>query len=227
MAPTPKTESMMPTPAGPVSRISTANVTPETIVAPATTVCAHTRTATIIRSRSRRMCRKPPAISANAPTTSSGPPEPRSPSSSAGSSSPGVGPAIGRMPHTRNADSTKVAALSRNTTSTLVVVTRRAPRAGPTKKARLSMVLEVPLAAVSSSGREVSDGIHAIWAGRKTQPTTESRVATTSTAPTGAPVTRQAVATTASPARSRSLPMSTVLRATGRRARSRSATRTP
>ena len=74
------------------------------------------------------------------------------------------------------------------------------------------MVLEVPLAAVSSSGREVSDGIHAIWAGRKTQPTTESSVATTSTTPAGASITRQTVATTASPARSTSLAMSTVLR---------------
>ncbi len=80
------------------------------------------------------------------------------------------------------------------------------------------MVLEVPFAAVSSSGREVSDGIHAIWAGRKTQPTSDSSVATTSTTPAGAPTARQAVATTASAARSTSLPMSTILR--GRRSAS-------
>ena len=48
--------------------------------------------------------------------------------------------------------------------------TSSAPRAGPRKKARLSIVLEAPLAAVSSSGRRVSDGIQAICAGRNTQP---------------------------------------------------------
>ena len=62
-------------------------------------------------------------------------------------------------------------ALRRKTTCTLVVVTSSAPKAGPRKKARLSIVLDAPLAAVSSSGRRVSDGIQAICAGRKTQPT--------------------------------------------------------
>ena len=111
---------------------------------------------------------------------------------------PGVGPAIGWMPHTRTADSRKVAALRRKTTSTLVVDTSSAPSAGPTKKARLSMVLDAPLAAVSSSGRRVSDGIQAIWAGRKTQPMSESSVATTRMTAAGASMNRQTVATAAS-----------------------------
>ena len=40
-------------------------------------------------------------------------------------------------------------------------------------------MLEAPLAAVSSSGRRVSDGIQAICAGRNTQPMRESTVAMT------------------------------------------------
>ena len=47
--------------------MSTAKVTPKTIVAPATIVWAHTRMATMTRLRSARMCGKPPAISASTP----------------------------------------------------------------------------------------------------------------------------------------------------------------
>ena len=67
-----------------------------------------------------------------------------------------------------------------------VTLMRSAPMAGPRKKARLSMVLEAPLAAVSSSGVLARDGIHAICAGRNTQPMSELSVASARIASVGA-----------------------------------------
>ena len=67
MAPAPNTVSMTPTASGPRSRISTAQVTPSTIVVPWTTFCAQSMPATSRRSRLPAISRKPPVISRSAP----------------------------------------------------------------------------------------------------------------------------------------------------------------
>ncbi len=63
------------------------------------------------------------------------------------------------------------------TTGTEVTVTSRPPSAGPTKKAMLSTVLAVPLAAVSSSGPSTSEGSSAATAGRNGVDTIATTVA--------------------------------------------------
>ena len=129
------------------------------------------------------MCAKPPPISLSTPPL---PPPPSSSVSASSVAGTSTSRATGWMPETRNAERRKVAALRKKTVGTFVAVTSSAPSAGPMKNARLSMVLEAPFAAVSSAGLLVSDGIQAIWAGRKTQPTRAARVATTRTDQVGA-----------------------------------------
>ena len=116
------------------------------------------------------------------------------------------------MPDTRTAETTKVAALRRKTVWMFVTLMSSAPRAGPRKKARLSIVLEAPLAAVSSSGVLARDGIQAICAGRKTQPMSEISVASTRIDSVGASTAMSAAAMLDEQARMRSEPMSTALR---------------
>ena len=115
------------------------------------------------------MSRRNPASSA-----SSGP---APPSGSAGATAgrEGCTPDISR------ADQAKVAALKRSTTGTLVVASNSPAIAGPTKNERLSSVLLVPLAAVSSSGRVTREGVKARRAGRNGVPTTDAVPASTNT----------------------------------------------
>ena len=54
-APMPSTESMSPTPAGPVSRMSTAKTTPRTTMAPETVIWTQMSTMTMTRLPSRAM----------------------------------------------------------------------------------------------------------------------------------------------------------------------------
>ena len=215
IAPTPKAESMMPTACGPRSRMSTAKVDSEddrrarddrlgagedgdhdeVAIRPyvreaATDLLEHAAAA------ARRL-------------------RPASASSGAGTS---TSRATGWMPETRNAERRKVATLRKKTVGTLVAVTSSAPSAGPMKNARLSMVLEAPFAAVSSAGLLVSDGIQAIWAGRKTEPPRAARVATTRTDQVGASTSTRTAATATRQARTRSEPMRIALR--GRRSAS-------
>ena len=199
----------MPTVWGPDSSTSTANTTPRTIVAPATTVWAHTRMAIIIRFRSRQMKVKPPPISRRRPALSSFSPSPSCPSPWDVPSSAGRMP---WMPDTRTAETTNVTTLTIRTVWMFVTLMRSAPSAGPTKKARLSMVLEAPLAAVSSSGVLARDGIQAIWAGRNTQPMRELSVASARIDSVGAPTAMSAAAMLTRTERVRSEPMSTALR---------------
>ena len=56
------------------------------------------------------------------------------------------------MRATRPAATRNITAVTTNIVSTLVVATTSPPMAGPMRKARLSIVLEAPLAAVSSAG---------------------------------------------------------------------------
>ena len=91
----------------------------------------------------------------------------------------------GRMPQTMTADRTKVSALTAKTAATSATASRNPASAGPTKNARLSTVLETPLAAVSSSGVFTSDGVSASCAGRKAVPTIGERVASTKTTAAG------------------------------------------
>ena len=91
-----------------------------------------------------------------------------------------------RIRLTSAADHRNVRALNTTTTGTPIAVTRRPPIAGPTKKARLSMVLAVPFAAVSSSGVFTSFGVRAATAGRNGAPTRGARVASTNTVHDGA-----------------------------------------
>ena len=102
--------------------------------------------------------------------------------------------------------------MTTNIVSTLVVATTSPPIAGPMRKARLSMVLDAPLAAVSSPGWDVSEGSQASWAGRNTHPTSGASVARTSTTQAGASTTRATTAAATSPARTRVETRRTALR---------------
>ena len=64
-----------------------------------------------------------------------------------------------------SAEKRNSAAVNMKTTQTLETASRRPPRAGPTQKPRLSIVLELTFAAVSSSGVFASEGRSAAWAG--------------------------------------------------------------
>ena len=64
-----------------------------------------------------------------------------------------------------SADQRKSAAVTTKTTQPLETASRRPPSAGPTQKPRLSIVLELTFAAVSSSGVFASDGSSAACAG--------------------------------------------------------------
>ena len=64
-----------------------------------------------------------------------------------------------------SAEKRKSPAVKAKTTQTVESASRSPPRAGPTQKPRLSMVLELTLAAVSSSGVLASEGSSADWAG--------------------------------------------------------------
>ena len=175
---------MRPTPAGPVPSTSTASTTPRTTIAPETAICTQMRTMTITRLRSRAMVVKPPAMSRRSPPEvlpTGGATVGLAVPSRAGSGSP----APGSMRATRPAATRNITAVTTNIVSTLVVATTRPPMAGPMRKARLSIVLDAPLAAVSSPGCEVSDGSQASWAGRNTHPTSGVRVASTRTTHAG------------------------------------------
>ena len=78
---------------------------------------------------------------------------------------------------TSNADQTKVTTSKRQTTGMDATVRSMPPSAGPTKIARLSIVLVVPLLAVSSSGESTRLGSRAATAGRKGVATTAVRAA--------------------------------------------------
>ena len=65
------------------------------------------------------------------------------------------------------ADQRNVADVTTNTTQTVETARRSPPSAGPTQKPRLSIVLELTLAAVSSSGVLARDGKIAACAGWK------------------------------------------------------------
>ena len=115
----------------------------------------------------------------------------RNPASSSSASAPSSAPSSDVVgvrpdweectPEISRADQAKVAASKRRTIGTLVVASSRPAIAGPTKNDRLSSVLLVPLAAVSSSGRVTSEGISARKAGRNGVPTTEAVPASTKT----------------------------------------------
>ena len=176
----------------------------KTAEAPATTVWALTSIVTTKRSRSRRINRNPASVSARKDGFAS---------SSAGATGSAAAAAAGtRTPITKAVDHRKVQALTRNTTWTSATPSSRAPRAGPTKKARLSKVLEVPLDAVSSSGRLASAGISARWAGRNAPPISEVSVARTKTVAGGRSRARHSAARATRPARMRSAPIITFLR---------------
>ena len=116
------------------------------------------------------------------------------------------------MPETRTADSRNVAALSAKTLATSATASRNAADAGPTKKARLSMVLATLLAAVSSSGSSTSDGVSAIWAGPEGRAEQGESVASTKTTAAGPSACDDAAAAPTSTDRARSQPIITVLR---------------
>ncbi len=155
----------------------TAITTVNTADAPATMVWAATSAVTTSRSLSFQIERKPADTSVR--------------NFSLGSSSSAASPSAGSVAAGSRAgtlmrmiisiDHTNVSTLSRNTTSTSATTRRRAPMEGPMKNARLSSVLEVPLDAVSSSGRFASDGISARWAGRNAVLAMEVSVASTNT----------------------------------------------
>ena len=92
------------------------------------------------------------------------------------------------------------------------MVSSRPPKAGPTKKARLSIVLEVPFAAVSSSGVLTRFGSSAATAGRKGAATRAVHVARTNTTITGASRQIRTAAARTRPPRMRSLVTITRLR---------------
>src|SRR5947207_11870899 len=80
-----------------------------------------------------------------------------------------AGAARGRSGLTRatsSADERKTTAVSPNTILVLVTAKRMPPIAGPTKLARVAIVLAATFAAVSSSGVRASDGNAAACAGR-------------------------------------------------------------
>ena len=189
---------MRPTPAGPVPSTSTARTTPRTTIAPDTVICTQMRTMTMDRFPSRPMVVKPPAISCRRP--------PRLPASPRRSAPPA------RIRATSTAEARNITVVTTNIVSTLVVATTRPPIAGPTRNARLSIVLEAPLAAVSSAGWSVREGSQASWAGRKTQPTSGASVARTRTTHVGASRTRATTAAATRAARTSVDTRSTPLR---------------
>jgi hypothetical protein len=71
------------------------------------------------------------------------------------------------MRSTSNDDTASKAAVDPKTTSTSVTASIRPARAGPMKKARLSIVLATAFAAVSSAGVDARVGVKAAWAERK------------------------------------------------------------
>ncbi len=101
-------------------------------------------------------------------------------------------------------DHTKVRALTRNTTCTVVKPSSTADSAGPAKKASESTVLAVPLAAVSSSGRSARLGRSARCATRNGVPSSDDAVARTNTGAAGVSRNRQVAAPVTSSARARS-----------------------
>jgi hypothetical protein len=71
-----------------------------------------------------------------------------------------------------SADQRNVAAVTTKTTQTFETASRIPPSAGPTQKPRLSSVLELTFAAVSSSGVRASEGSSAACAGSNAVATT-------------------------------------------------------
>ena len=150
---------------------SRAMVTVKTAAAPATNVCAHPSADTSRSERSAPMTRKPAIASARKCVGGS------SATESCGSDSCGgiVSRAI------ISADQTKLAALITNSTGTPVTASSSPAMAGPMKKARLSSVLLIAFAAVSSCGELASRGSSAASAGRNgpaMKPTITARVTT-------------------------------------------------
>ena len=85
-------------------------------------------------------------------------------------------------------------AFSKKTVWMSVTAINKAPSVGPTKNERLSMVLPVPLEAVSSSGVEASAGINARCAQRNGVPSSPAKVASTKIGAAGVSRTRHSPA---------------------------------
>src|SRR3954466_14474794 len=98
------------------------------------------------------------------------------------------------MPETMYIDQANDATLTRNTISTSATASSPAPIAGPTKIARLSRVLAVPLEAVSSSVVLASWGGMAPWAAPNDDPPNEVRIPRAKTGSAGVSAYRQIVA---------------------------------
>ena len=98
------------------------------------------------------------------------------------------------MPATISIDHRKDTTFSKNTISTSAIASRPAPIAGPTKMARLSSVLAVPLDAVSSSVVFASCGVMAPWAARKDELPKEVSTASAKIGRAGVPAYRHRVA---------------------------------
>ena len=120
-----------------------------------------------------------------------------------------------RIRLTSAADQRNVNASKTTTTGIEVTVRRRPPSAGPTKNVRLSIVLVVPLAAVSSSGVRDSLGSSAATAGRNGEATIEVSVARMKIGTGDACIPMSSATHRTSVMRIRSVDTSTVLR--GRR----------
>ena len=82
-------------------------------------------------------------------------------------------------PASWNADQRNVAAVTRKTTQVVETASSSPPSAGPAQKPRLSSVLELTLAAVSSSGVRASEGSRAACAGWKAVEITATSAAST------------------------------------------------
>ena len=170
-------------------------VTVKTTAAPATNVCAHASADTSRSERSEPMTRKPAIASARKRVGGS--------SASESGDSDSCGGIVSRA--IISADQTKLAALITNSTGTPVTTSSSPAMAGPMKKARLSSVLLIAFAAVSSCGELASRGSSAASAGRNgppMKPTITARVTTTSGGPSSQ-IKTAAISTR--PARSRSV----------------------
>ena len=113
---------------------------------------------------------------------------------------------------TRSIDQTKVATFTMKTTGIEVTPSSSAAAAGPTKNDSDSIVLAVPLAAVSSSGRSARLGRIARWATRNGVPISEAAVARMKIGQAGVSRARHSAARLMSTARITSVAIITRLR---------------
>ena len=166
----------------------------KTVEAPAMTVCTQAAAVTSVSPLSPAMQRKPADVSARKPPDGV----------SSGSSSTGPAAAGSETPETSAMDQMKVATLTRKTAWVSATPSRVAASAGPTKNDMASMVLAVPLAAVSSSGRVASVGSRERWATWNGVLAREARVASTKMGAAGVSRKRQTAAAVTSRALIRS-----------------------